>query len=485
MIVVVYTLLAGLLAVFGLHRAWLLARFRWDERIPLPPFDASRAPSVTVQLPLYNERTVAARAIRALGALDYPAEQFELQVLDDSDDETRAIVDAEVERLREHGVRASVVRRATREGFKAGALASGLATASGEFIAIFDADFAPRREFLTQLMGAFDEPGVDLVQARWEHLNREHSAFTRAQAVLLDGHFVITHKVRDEQGLFLHFNGTAGVWRRSAIERAGGWQHDTLTEDLDLSYRAQLAGSRLRYAAHVTAPAELPEQIAAFKSQQARWARGTVQTARKLLPRILRARIGWRVKLEAALHFFSHAGHPIVLALIALFPFAVGAAQQVRLGWLAVVLGLCTPVVVLFYERAQRAVGRPIGARALDSLLAVVLGLGSSWWLALAALRGLAGATGEFVRTPKRGDGRARGYVASVREAPGIEFAWCLWALFGLLRAVQAGAWAAAAFATLYVAGFAWVGWLSLPRAVVERAAGEPAPGATQSLGES
>ncbi len=485
MIVHVYALLTALAAVFGLHRAWLLARFRWAEREPLPPFDLSRAPSVTVQLPLYDERTVAARAIRSLGALDYPREQFELQVLDDSNDETRAIVDAEIERLRERGVRAWVVRRATREGFKAGALANGLATARGDFIAIFDADFTPAREFLAQLMGAFDDPRIDLVQARWEHLNREHSPFTRAQAVLLDGHFVITHKVRDERGLFLHFNGTAGVWRRSAIERAGGWQHDTLTEDLDLSYRAQLAGSRLRYAAHVTAPAELPEQIAAFKSQQARWARGTVQTARKLLPRILRARIGWRVKLEAALHFLAHAGHPIVLALVALFPFAVGAAQELRLGALAVVLGLCTPVVVLFYERAQRAIGRPLAARVLDSLLAVVLGLGSSWWLALAALRGLVGATGDFLRTPKRGDGRVRGYVASVREAPGIEFAWSLWAAFGLARALQAGAWTAAGFAALYVAGFAWVGWLSLPRASVEQAEGEPAHSATRSLSES
>ncbi len=484
MIVEVYALLTGLVSVFGLHRAWLLARFRWEERQPLPPLDRARAPRVTVQLPLYNERTVAARAIRAAGALDYPREQLELQVLDDSDDDTRAIVDAEVERLREHGVRASVVRRDTREGFKAGALANGLATAQGEFIAIFDADFEPARDFLTRLMGAFEDPGVDLVQARWEHLNREHSAFTRAQAVLLDGHFVITHKVRDERGLFLHFNGTAGVWRRSAIERAGGWQHDTLTEDLDLSYRAQLAGSRLRYAAHVTAPAELPEQIAAFKSQQARWARGTVQTARKLMPRILRARLSWRVKLEAALHFLAHAGHPLVLALVALFPFAVGASSQVRWGWCALLLGLCTPAVLLFYERAQRAIGRPLGARLLDSLLAVVLGLGSSWWLALAALRGLFGATGEFVRTPKRGDGRARGYVASVREAPGVEFAWCLWAAFGLVRAVQCGAYAAAAFAALYVAGFAWVGWLSLPRPSDADAVGERAPSAPQSLHE-
>jgi hypothetical protein len=481
-IVGVYSALAGLVAVFGAHRAWLLARFRWAEREPLAAFDEARAPHVTLQLPLYNERTVAARLIRAAGALDYPREKLELQVLDDSSDETRAIVDREVARLVRLGVDARVVRRADRTGFKAGALAHGLASAKGEFVGVFDADFAPRPDFLRRTMGAFDDPRIDLVQARWEHLNRDESSFTRAQAVLLDGHFVITHKVRFDRGLFLHFNGTAGVWRKSAIVRAGGWQHDTLTEDLDLSYRAQLAGSRLRYAAHVTAPAELPGDIAAFKSQQARWARGTVQTARKLLGPILRADLPWRVKLEAALHFSAHAGHPIVLALVALFPFTVGVASRVAFGWYAVLIGLCTPAVLLFYERAQRAVGRDLRQRARDCLLAVVLGLGMSGALARAAFAGLRGPTGEFVRTPKRGDGGQRAYGASLAERPGFELVLAAWALFGVAQAGRAGAWAAAAFAALYAAGFAWVGWMSIAHARRERFADDEPSAAARDV---
>jgi cellulose synthase/poly-beta-1,6-N-acetylglucosamine synthase-like glycosyltransferase len=474
-IVGVYSALAGLVSVFGAHRAWLLARFRWAEREPLPELDDAHAPHVTLQLPLYNERTVAARLIRAAGALDYPRDKLEIQVLDDSSDETRALVDLEVARLRELGLDAKAVRREERTGFKAGALAHGLESAKGEFIGVFDADFAPRADFLRRVMGAFADPGIDLVQARWEHLNRDASSFTRAQAVLLDGHFVITHKVRFDRGLFLHFNGTAGVWRRSAIERAGGWQHDTLTEDLDLSYRAQLAGSRLRYAAHVAAPAELPADIAAFKSQQARWARGTVQTARKLLGRILRAPLPWRVKLEAALHFSAHSGHPIVLALVLLFPLSVGAASSVPYGWYAVLIGLCTPAVALFYARAQRALGRTWLERTRDCVLAVVLGLGMSASLAHAALAGLRRSTGEFVRTPKRGDGARRAYAARRVAWPGVELAFAAWALFGVVQALRVGAWAAAGFAALYVAGFAWVGCLSFVHARRERLAdGEP-----------
>jgi hypothetical protein len=465
LLVAVYAVLAGLAAVFGLHRAWLLARFRWDEREHLQPLLHEQLPRVTVQLPLYNERTVAARVIRAVGALDYPRAKLEIQVLDDSSDDTRDVVDSEVALLRARGIDAQVVRRAARTGFKAGALAHGLALARGEFVAVFDADFTPRPDFLQQVMGAFADARVDLVQARWEHLNRDVSALTRAQAVLLDGHFVITHKVRFERGLFLHFNGTAGVWRKSAIERAGGWQHDTLTEDLDLSYRAQLAGSRLVYAAHVTAPAELPADIAAFKSQQARWARGTVQTARKLLGRILRAPLHWRVKLEATLHFCSHAGHPIVLALVALAPFAVPRAHAVPLGAYGVFLGLCTPAVVLFYERAQRAVGRSLAQRLRDCGLAVALGLGLSFELARAAGAGLRRSTGEFVRTPKRGDGSRASYPSRALGTPGAELALSVWSCWALVEAARAGAWTTAALLALYVAGFAWVGALSLAHA--------------------
>jgi hypothetical protein len=459
-------LLAGasvLLGLFGVHRAWLLSRFRWSRKIDVRLRGGHRLPRITVQLPLYDERAVAARAIRAAAALDYPRELLEIQVLDDSDDATRDIVDAEVADLRSRGIDARALRRGCRVGFKAGALAYGLDRAKGELIAVFDADFVPHAGLLRELAGAFRDPSVGMVQARWEHLNRDESWLTRAQAALLDSHFVITHKVRFERGLYFHFNGTSGIWRREAIVSCGGWELDTLTEDLDLSYRAQLAGWKLVYAAHLGAPAELPADVAAFKSQQARWARGTVQVARKLLGRVWRAPIPLRVKVEATVHFLSHAGHPLVLAVVALTPLvlAMPAPRPAGLWWLA----SCTPAVLLFYERAQRAIGRGRLDRTLDTVLALVLGIGMSWSLARAAFRGLRVDRGEFVRTPKRGGAERPVYRSRWIEAPGIELLLCAWSTWGLVLAVQARAWPAAFFLGLYVAGFAWVGTLSLVHA--------------------
>ena len=263
-----YMATLGLLFIYGLHRVWLLWRFRWGSARPShgPAQPLHELPVVTVQLPVYNERTVAARLVRVCGALDWPRDRFEIQVLDDSNDETRDIVDEEVRLLVAAGIDAKVVRRADRVGYKAGALAHGQRSARGEFIAIFDADFLPQTDFLHQLVPHFVDPRIGMVQARWGHDNRDDNLLTRAESALLDGHFVIEHTVRHDTGVFFNFNGTAGIWRRAAIDEAGGWQHDTLTEDLDLSYRAQLAGWRFIYKPMVVAPAATADPTPAVES---------------------------------------------------------------------------------------------------------------------------------------------------------------------------------------------------------------------------
>jgi len=464
LIVLGYAAVLGALALFGAHRLALLRRFRWSSR-PAP--GGARAggprPCVTVQLPLFNERTVAARLIRAAGALDWPRERLEIQVLDDSTDETRDVVDREVAALRERGIAAEVLRRDDRRGFKAGALEAGTRVARGELLCIFDADFVPPPDFLERLVPTFDDPRVGMVQARWEHLNRGDSALTRAQSTLLDGHFVIEHTVRHGMGWFFNFNGTAGIWRRRAIEEAGGWQHDTLTEDLDLSYRAQLAGWRFVYAPQVAAPAEVPPDIAAFKSQQHRWAKGSVQVARKLVGRILRAELPVRVKLEALAHLTGNAGYPLVLALAVLLPPALATQEQLP-GWVHLALfALCTLSVLLFYERSQRALGRSRWQRLRDVPAAISLGIGMCVSQTRAVLEGLRRETGSFRRTPKRGEG-AEGdlYRAHLSGLPGVELLLAAWFAWGVVGALRAGSWGSLPFLLLFFSGFAWVGALSL-----------------------
>ena len=307
-----------LLSAFGLHRLYLAREYRrrvrqrFKRRGVRAP---KRWPLVTVQLPLYNELYVAERAIRALAALDYPKDLLEVQVLDDSTDSTSEVVTRVVSELRQGGIHIHHIRRMTRTGFKAGALADGLASASGDLIAIFDADFIPHPDFLLQIVAEFDRADVGMVQARWSHINEDHSLLTQTQALQLDAHFTLEHGVRAAKGFFFNFNGTAGVWRKEAIRDGGGWQADTLTEDLDLSYRAQLSGWRFVYRDDVAVPAELSVEIAAYRQQQQRWAQGGAQAARKLLPTILRARLPRNVKREATWHLLTHFAYPL-LALV-------------------------------------------------------------------------------------------------------------------------------------------------------------------------
>jgi cellulose synthase/poly-beta-1,6-N-acetylglucosamine synthase-like glycosyltransferase len=452
-----YYAVLAVLALYGLHRLVLVAGW-WRHRqhpLPTPPAPAeSDWPLVTVQLPLYNERFVVERLLRAVAALDYPRGRLELQVLDDSTDDTSAIVARVCHELRGGGLDVRHLRRTERSGFKAGALATGLAVARGDLLCIFDADFVPGPDFLRRLVPWFCAAGAErtgMVQARWGHLNRDDSLATKVQAMLLDGHFAIEHAARHRRGCFFNFNGTAGIWRRAAIEEAGGWQADTLTEDLDLSYRAQLLGWRFVFVPEVVVPAELPVEAADLEAQQHRWAKGGAQTMRKLLPRLLRAPLPWKVRREAFMHLTANLTYALMAALAALiFP-----AMLLRRGggwWqlLAIDLplfSLASGSVLLFYVAGQVAAGEPWQARLrlLPALMAT--GIGLSVTNSAAVVAGVVVRGGTFQRTPKyAGAAPARRIYRHGRR---LSF----WAA-GVL---------AIYFAACFVAAVALRLWLSLP----------------------
>jgi cellulose synthase/poly-beta-1,6-N-acetylglucosamine synthase-like glycosyltransferase len=399
---VLHGLITVLLAVCATHYA-LLTVFTLIRRCgsePAPELDRARLPWVTVQLPVYNEVHVVERIIDHAAALDYPRELLEIQVLDDSSDDTARLVDARVAFHRTQGVDIRVLRRSSREGFKAGALRHGLAEARGEFIAVFDADFCPAPDFLLRVMPYFDgRPRLGMLQTRWSHLNPDDSLFTQTQALILDGHFMIEQRARYHSGLLMTFNGTGGVWRRSCIEDAGGWQHESLAEDLDLSFRAHLAGWECLFLPDVTVPGEVPPQLAAFKRQQARWAQGAFQALRKLGWSILTSRrLKWHQKGMALLHLSSHAAHPLMVALLLISPALVLVPSSMRLNLGAAGLVFLGPP--LLYLTSQWQLYRGWGRlRALPAL--VLLGIGIAWSNAQAVWRGLTRNGGEFVRTPK------------------------------------------------------------------------------------
>ncbi|NOT34934.1 MAG: glycosyltransferase [Candidatus Eisenbacteria bacterium] len=368
----------------------------------------SEWPFVTLQFPVYNEPRVIRRLLEAAARTDYPRDRFEIQVLDDSDDATVSLAAAAIAEIRASGVSIEHLRRATRAGFKAGALAQGLSVARGELVAIFDADFVPPPEFLRRMVPHLRDPRVGMVQARWGHLNRDENALTIAQAVMLDAHFRIEHTARMGRGLFFNFNGTGGVWRRRCIEDSGGWSHATLTEDLDLSYRAQLRGWRFVFASDVVVPAELPADMQAFKSQQRRWTRGGIQTARLVLPAVLRAKLPLAVKLEAFFHLTSNVAYPLLLSIgVLLLPLLLGRSTipqslvwALQLG----VLAFGTVPVAWFLARGQRGSGRSSIEVAREVGCALLLGAGIALNNAVAVVAGSGGKVGTFVRTPKQGD---------------------------------------------------------------------------------
>jgi len=436
-----YIVVLTLVCLYSGHRGFLVSLFyRVRSKRPVPPGKFAELPPATVQLPMYNEQYVAQRVIEQACRIDYPRDRLEIQVLDDSTDQTQEIARQTVERMRAAGHNVVYLHRSQRKGFKAGALEEGLRQARGEFIAIFDADFLPPAEILRETIHYFTDDRVGMVQTRWAHLNREQSVLTQTQAVLLDGHFVIEHTARNRTGRFMSFNGTGGIWRKAAIIDAGGWQHDTLTEDLDLSYRAQLRGWKFVFLPELTSPAELPPEMNAFKAQQHRWTKGGAQTCVKLLPRVLRSKLSWWVKLEAFFHLTSSAVYILIVLLSLLIGPALYAKLIVggqdppwRLAWEMVLFFVGFGAPLAFYILSQRALRRSWykSLKYVPALMAI--GIGIAFNNAIAALEGFFGRTGEFVRTPKLGD-QARPSADWRKRLGGLHHrkSWQTWAELGM-----------------------------------------------------
>ena len=464
------------LAVFGFHRTTLvLLYFRHKRNRPEPKarYADEDLPRVTVQLPLFNEMYVAERLLDATAKLDYPRHKLEIQVLDDSTDETQGICRRKVDELTGEGFDIQYVHRADRTGYKAGALENGLKTATGELVLVFDADFLPAPEMLQKSVHFFTDPEVGMVQARWGHVNRDYSRLTEVEAIMLDGHFVIEHTARQRSGRFFNFNGTAGIWRVSTIVDAGGWEHDTLTEDMDLSYRAQLKGWQFIYLYDLISPAELPVEMNSFKSQQFRWAKGSIQVARKLLPTVLRSDVSWRVKIEAFFHLCNNFAYPLLLLLsLLLLPNLLVRTSH---GWHEVLL-IDLPLffgttmsVISFYIVAQREVSPKNWKDRLKFLpLMLAVGIGLCISQTRAVVEALIGRETEFVRTPKHGvasrreDWKKKRYRAIKNLVPFFELFMALYFTATMVVAATFGHYLSMPFLMLFLVGFSYVGALSI-----------------------
>jgi cellulose synthase/poly-beta-1,6-N-acetylglucosamine synthase-like glycosyltransferase len=453
-VLTLYYVTLGVLTLLALHRLHLV-RLRRRTHPPPAPAACRDWPHVAVQLPLYNEPGVAIRLLDAVASMRYPG-AVSIQVIDDSTDGTTALVAGRVAALEREGRTIRHIRRGTRDGYKAGALAHGSRDTDARLFAVFDADFVPPPDFLERTVPYLADPAVGMVQARWGHLNREESLLTRVQAIYLDAHFAVESAARNYSGRFFNFNGTAGVWRREAIEGSGGWSAETLTEDLDLSYRAQLAGWKFVFVEDLEVPAELPGSVSAFQQQQARWAEGSIQTARKVLPAILRSGLPAFVKTEAAFHLTSNLAYLLSIVLAVLIVPSVTLRYASGLSMLLavdlVLLAISTTSIVVFYLEGQRRAGgrRP----TLRELLAVMpLGLGISLRNGWAVARGLWRDGGEFKRTPKRGtEGPLRPPRTSLVPLP--ELAMAIVFLGAFVIFVRRELWGALPVAALFVSGY-------------------------------
>jgi cellulose synthase/poly-beta-1,6-N-acetylglucosamine synthase-like glycosyltransferase len=470
-----YFVVLILLASYGLHRYALVYLYYKNRKnkVSAPAGRLDELPRVTVQLPIFNEQFVVDRLVDAVCRLDYPRDKLDIQVLDDSTDETVEVAHAVVQRYAALGHDITYHHRGNREGFKAGALREGMKSAKGEFIAIFDADFVPPEDFLLKSVHYFSGPGVGMVQTRWAHINRNYSLLTEVEAILLDGHFILEHGARSRSGVFFNFNGTAGMWRRRAIEEAGGWQHDTLTEDTDLSYRAQLRGWRFVYLQDLACPAELPIEMTAFKTQQARWAKGLIQTAKKVLPRVLRSNVPWRVKLEAWYHLTANISYPLMIVLSTLLlPAMIIRFYQGWFQMLYIDLPLflaSTFSISSFYLVSQKELFPKTWPRTFLFLpFLMALGIGLTVTNSRAVLEALFGKQSPFARTPKyRVEGKAAKAGASryrrrLGWVPWVELLIGAYFLAAVAYAMSNENYITVPFLVLFVLGFWYTGLMSL-----------------------
>ena len=471
-----------ILAFYGMHRyqlVWLYYRHK-KNAVKDPPSRFEQLPRITVQLPIFNEQFVIDRLIEACSRLDYPRERLEIQLLDDSTDETKDVAAAICERYRAQGLPIVYLHRTNRYGFKAGALDEGLKVATGEFVAIFDADFVPPPEWLLQVIHHFADPKIGMVQTRWTHLNRDYSFLTQVEAILLDGHFVLEHGGRSRSGVFFNFNGTAGMWRRNVIDEAGGWQHDTLTEDTDLSYRAQLVGWKFKYLPHVVCPAELPIEMTAFKTQQARWAKGLIQTSKKVLPRVFRSDANFHTKIEAWYHLTANLSYPLMIVLsVLLMPAMIIRFYQ---GWFQMLLidfplfMASTFSISSFYLVSQKELFPGKWYKTFLYLpFLMSLGIGLTITNTKAVMEAIFGIKSAFKRTPKyrvqkRGEkSQAAKYRKRLGIVPWIELAIGCYFAMTIWYAWTNENYFTIPFLLLFVIGYWYTGLLSLFQGRFER----------------
>ena len=474
----VYFAILGLLSIYGAYRyrlTYLFLRYRKHTPKPKSRFEANRLPRVTVQLPLFNEMYVAERIIDAVVKFEYPRELLEIQVLDDSTDDTVTIASAVVKKYFDRGFDISYHHRENREGFKAGALEAGLKKSSGELVLIFDADFVPRPDCIRRMVDYFTDQRVGMVQMRWSHINADYSLLTKVQSIMLDGHFVIEQTARNRCGGFFNFNGTAGMWRRETIEWSGGWQHDTLAEDTDLSYRAQLMGWHFVYLMDDDVPAELPVEMNAFKSQQRRWAKGVVQVGMKLMKRMWHdPRLPLRVKLEQFFRLTGNLAAPlvIVLALINL-PILIVRYNQGLFHLFALdvpILTFSTLSVVVFYVVTQRHLHPQTWKSTLKYMPFVMsMGIALTFSNARAVLEALIGIKSPFVRTPKyrieeTGDTTwtKKSYVPRRVSLPWLELCFAVYFLFTIWYAIVSQTFGTIPFLLIYLCGYAYAAAMSI-----------------------
>jgi cellulose synthase/poly-beta-1,6-N-acetylglucosamine synthase-like glycosyltransferase len=456
------------LSAYGIHRYVIIYLFLKHRKRGVEPaghFD--QLPKVTMQLPIFNEVYVVERLLRSVSEIDYPKDLLQIQVLDDSTDDTRALTESCVAELQGRGFNVELIHRTDRTGFKAGALETGLASAASEFVCILDADFVPKPDLLKRTIHFFTDPKVGMIQTRWGHLNRGYSLLTRVQAMFLDGHLLLEQTARSRSGRFFNFNGTAGLWRRSCIDEAGGWQHDTLTEDLDLSYRAQLAGWKFIFLPDVITPAELPVDMNGFKSQQHRWTKGSIQTCKKLLPTVWRSKLPLMIKIEATAHLTSNFAYLLLACLCVLLHPSAGGPQAT---WLRTLL-MDVPIfftasvsVAVFYICAQRELHPRTWMKEILLLPALLaLGVGLSINNARAVLEACFNHKSDFARTPKYGierksqPWRSCKYMPLKSLLPLVEMAFAIYFTYFLWFAIQHGQYISVPFLAMFQIGFLYV----------------------------